>query len=89
MRSFVRLMLVGVLTLGVTLPVMAQQDPAPAKPKKGDPDEVVCERQEILGSRLGSKKICMTRAQWEDQKRSDRDLVSGSQLKRCNGTIGC
>jgi len=89
MRSLIRLILAAALTAGTVLPVAAQHDPASSKPKKGDPDEVVCERQEILGSRLASKKICMTRAQWEEQKRSDRDLVSGSQLKRCNGTIGC
>lgn len=33
---------------------------------KSDLDKVVCQKQETLGTRLGTKKVCMTVAQWLD-----------------------
>jgi hypothetical protein len=42
--------------------------PAVVKP---DPQEkVICKREEETGSRLGSQKICMTKAQWDQQANS-------------------
>jgi hypothetical protein len=53
----------------------------PATPgSKGDPNEVICERQKVLGSRLAARRVCMTRAEWAEQRNSDRDLVQNSQL---------
>ena len=44
-----------------------------------DPNERVCEKIITTGSRLASKTVCMTRAQWEQRKRDDRDAVEGAQ----------
>lgn len=63
-------------------------DPAPqsanasSAAKTPDPNEVVCERQEVLGSRLSSKRVCMTRSQWADQKSEDRQQLEKVQVQR-------
>ena len=40
-------------------PAMAENS-APPPGKTVDPNEIVCEKQEVMGSRLGSKRVCMT-----------------------------
>ena len=69
-------------------PVLAQstQIPANAQAKKVlDPNEVVCEKQEVLGSRLATQKICRTRAEWAELKRRDREELEKVQVQRgCN-----
>ena len=62
------------------LAVPAAAQPAPAAGGKGDPNEVVCEKQKVLGSRLAAKRVCMTRGEWARQRDSDRELVQNSQL---------
>lgn len=68
-------------------------DPAPAgaataKPKavagkKGtDPNEVVCRKEEVLGSRLQSRKVCMTRSEWAEAQRENRGVVERAQTQR-------
>src|ERR1700752_3235891 len=51
-------------TMLTVMPAWAGETTAPDKKVAKDPNEVVCEKQEVLGSRVGSKKICMTRAEW-------------------------
>lgn len=50
-----------------------------------DPNEVLCERVEQVGTRLGAKRTCMTRAQWAEQKARNREIVEQAQQQRCNG----
>jgi hypothetical protein len=45
-------------------------------------NEVVCERQEITGSRLGTRRVCMTRAQWADLRLQDRQEIEKAQTRR-------
>jgi hypothetical protein len=52
---------------------------APAQAGGYDPNERVCEKITVTGSRLASKTVCMTRAQWEQRKRDDREAVEGAQ----------
>lgn len=54
-------------------PALAQASAAPADPKPADPNRIVCERYEEIGSRLGSRKICKTAREWEEQKSSKRE----------------
>ena len=72
-----------VLAAAVTaqLALAADTPTQPAGPKKhGDPNEVVCERQEELGSRLGSKRVCATRAEWQERRQQDRMQVDRTQM---------
>lgn len=89
MRSILHRTLWALSVLILAAPAVAQTTPAQEKPKKGDPNEVICERQQELGSRLATRKVCMTRAQWEEQRRSDRDLVTRSQINSCVRAAGC
>jgi invasion protein IalB len=52
-----------------------------AKPAK-DPNEVVCEKQEVLGSRLNFEKVCKTRAEWAEERRQNRMAVDKTQTQR-------
>ena len=48
--------------------------------EKADP--MVCERIQQIGSLLRSKKVCMRKSQWEEQRRSDRANIERSQIQR-------
>lgn len=77
MRTAIYFSLMAVMA-GTALAVPAHAGPKPKKAK--DPNEVVCEKQEVLGSRLATRRVCMTRAQWAEQRRSDRDMVQRTQV---------
>ncbi|WP_146151118.1 hypothetical protein [Allosphingosinicella deserti] len=90
MRTGLQLVLVAGFTVHAAMPAFAES--GSVKPTK-DPNQVVCEKQEVLGSRLAVRRVCMTRAQWAEQRRAERDLVQNSQLNArqknpCNRT-GC
>jgi hypothetical protein len=63
------------LTMGTALLMLAAagvaQAPEPAPPaaaaKESDP--IICKQQPTTGSRIGSQRICMTRSQWDIQRR--------------------
>jgi invasion protein IalB len=68
-----------------SVPALAQnaqptQQPA-AKPAK-DPNEIVCEKQEVIGSRLATKRVCKTRAEWAEEKRLNRMDIEKAQTLR-------
>jgi hypothetical protein len=46
---------------------------------KGDPDKVVCEREETIGTRLGAKKVCLTVSEWNERAKADRDQTERVQ----------
>jgi invasion protein IalB len=69
-----------------TVPAAAQQRQAPSNPNGAkkilDPNEVVCEKQEVLGSRLATKRVCMTRAEWAELRHQDRQDLERVQTMR-------
>jgi len=61
-----------------------------AKPKAArDPNQIVCKKEEVLGSRLQTRKVCMTRAEWAEQRQIDRHAVEQSQTNTCQRQGGC
>jgi hypothetical protein len=48
----------------------------------GDPNQQICQAVSETGSRLGHARICMTRAQWAEQRRSTRQGVERQQTTR-------
>jgi hypothetical protein len=88
MRAVVRLAALAMMSLAIACPAVAQDSP-PAKGKAKDPNQIVCQKQEVLGSRLAVKRVCMTRAEWAERRRDDRDLVQRSQLGPCVRKAGC
>ena len=70
------------LTATLAAPVVAQvssiESSRPA-PKPRDPNAKICEKIDITGSRLGSRKICMTAAQWAQQRQDHRNDLERAQ----------
>lgn len=84
-KNMMMSMLVLPLSLGMLSHSAAASDEGS---KKRDPNEVVCKRETILGSRLASKKVCMTRSQWAERARLDREAVERAQKSACVPTKG-
>jgi hypothetical protein len=59
-----------------TAPLLAQvssiETARPAS-KPADPNKLICERVEKTGTRLGARRVCMTAAQWDAQRREQRE----------------
>jgi len=55
----------------------------PSPKKSLDPNEKVCEKITIVGSRLATRRICAKRAEWADYKRQDRDALEKAQRLTC------
>lgn len=47
--------------------------------KAKDPNRKICEKIEKIGSRLAVVRVCMTAAQWEEQRREQREHVERVQ----------
>jgi hypothetical protein len=58
----------------------AQSSGATQGQAQTDPNEVVCQRESVVGSRLATRRVCMTRQQWADRRSQDRQDTERSQL---------
>ena len=82
-RGFV-LLVVGALAT----PCFAQAGQAPPEAtatRKADPNDKICQKIEVTGSRLGYKRVCMTRAEWADQQLQDRQATEKIQVATPGG----
>jgi len=55
---------------------------APATTQLGpnqDPDQIVCQTQTEIGSRLNRRRVCRTRAEWAEHRRMYRDNIEKAQ----------
>ena len=71
--------LVGTATVAVS------QSPTVETTKRGpsnDPNEVVCVREKEIGSRLAQRRVCRTRAQWEEFHAQTRQAVEKAQFDK-------
>lgn len=79
--------LVAIVLLVTAVPALAQaQSDQRSKPAKNDPNRVICEKVEQIGSRLATKRICMTAAQWAEKRRMDREDLESSQHRHTSRT---
>jgi hypothetical protein len=60
------------------VPAMAAEPPK-AQKTANDPDEKICERITPVGSRLATKRVCATRAEWEQRRLQARQDIEKSQ----------
>ena len=49
--------------------------------KVEDPNEVICEKQRVLGTRVAIRKVCGTRAEWEEKRRLDKEAIDKAQTQ--------
>ncbi|WP_394663376.1 hypothetical protein [uncultured Sphingomonas sp.] len=45
---------------------LAGQETAPASAPQPKKDKVICKKEEATGSRLGGRRICHTRLEWDE-----------------------
>lgn len=64
-------------------PGIAQPPNAEVAGAAGDPTQTICEKVEEIGTRLATKRVCMTRAQWTEQRRLNREEIERAQQTRC------
>jgi hypothetical protein len=55
----------------------------------GDPNEKICETIKPIGSRLATKRICATRAEWAERKAEDKQALERAQAGACMRKAGC
>ena len=71
MRSFIvaTALLVALTPAGAQTPPAAATGSAPAaQPAKTKPERVICESETEIGSRLASRRVCMTESQWKEHQ---------------------
>lgn len=78
---------VAVSTVVLCAPaVSAAQTAAPPpaeQPPQLDPKERVCETVTVIGTRLGKKRVCASRAEWQEMRLRDRQEVEKIQMSPC------
>ena len=85
------LLLISALSLTFAASIPAQvvaadtATPQSSQPVDTSQNRQVCKKIEVAGSRLHSKKVCMTMAQWDAQRASDRQDVERNQAMRTKG----
>jgi hypothetical protein len=70
-------LLMGSIAALLVLPAAAANSAPTAKGT--DPNERICENITLTGSRLATKRICATRAQWAERLRLDREAIDQAQ----------
>ena len=72
----------GAFLCAAAAPVAAQTAAPTTPPAAKDPNKVICEKQEVVGSRLATRRVCMTRSQWADLRNQDRQQLDKVQTRR-------
>ncbi len=83
--------LAAMITYAIAVPAAAQNSSPSAGKKKADPNQIVCEKHEVLGTRLATKRICKTRAEWAEKRRLERSDLERIQVGggSCVQGAGC
>lgn len=68
-------------TTSTTTTAPTQSATEEAKPVK-DPNRMICRREKEMGTRLGSRKTCMTAQEWETQRQTQAAEVDKIQKAR-------
>ncbi len=71
------------------LPAFSKDKQSNSASKADDPNKQICRQVRETGSRLVSHRVCMTKAQWDEQRRQDRMLIERSQMSSCVPGAGC
>jgi hypothetical protein len=85
------LLAAAALLTGASLlaPAYSQQFTTAATPPKKaglDPSERICRNIDPTGSRVTTKRVCATRAEWDAREREDKDATQQMQrpVQTCN-----
>jgi hypothetical protein len=78
LKRFAILSICAVLSVSASAQQASYPTNNPA-PVKGDPDKVVCERQEEIGSRISANRVCKTVREWNEDKMANREATERIQ----------
>ena len=59
----------------------ATQQPAAAN--ASNPDQKICEKITVTGSRLATRTVCATKREWDQRRLEERQLIERSQSSAC------
>ena len=83
-----RIMLAFTPLLLIAAVASAQKLDVPVPDKKKDPgSEMVCKRDQFVGSKI-SRKVCMTRLEWEKGRTNAQDALDERQMWKNNSGKG-
>jgi hypothetical protein len=71
-------MMILVLALIAAEPATGETSSTP------NPNEMICRSIRQIGSRLARERRCVTRAQWEEDQRNQRNMVENGQNQQVN-----
>lgn len=87
---------VAFVAMSWALAPAAAADPDPVQSQNvrphADPNQKICEDITMVGSRIATKRICATRAEWAAQRQRDKEEVDRIQRSPCmpkGGTDTC
>lgn len=80
-------LLYGLAAIALAAPAQASDQPkADAVPidEPGDVSQnrIICKHEKVTGSRLGSRKVCKTAAQWKQIRQDERQALERGQSNR-------
>ena len=70
------------ILIGASTVLLASGANAVEKKDDKDPNRIVCEKQEVLGSRLATRRVCMSAAEWAAKRMLDRQLIDRTQIQQ-------
>ncbi|MFZ5668662.1 MAG: hypothetical protein ACOY4K_04150 [Pseudomonadota bacterium] len=71
-------------------PAVVTAPPPPATRAKDRPDEIVCKRLPVSGSRVLGPKTCMARREWKSMEgRGMEDIEAAIRAGRTRNCAGC
>lgn len=73
------------LVLAAWPPAAATAADQSARRPPTDPNKMICRSSTQIGSRLDTKRVCRTVAEWKESEKEQRDFVQGLR----NSTSGC
>ncbi len=63
--------------------IAAPQPANPGAPDSRDPNQRICEKITVTGSRLATRTVCATRSEWDQRRLEERQLLERSQSSAC------
>ena len=54
-----------------------------------DPNRLICQYEEVPGTRVRNRKVCLTAAVWEQRRLDDRQAIEKIQSQVCVAGGGC
>src|SRR4051794_30824907 len=79
-----RAMKLFLFAMAVAVAATAAAREGPRRAATKSPDDMICREVAVSGSRLDVQRICMTRLQWDEQRRDARDAVERAQTQQVN-----